>query len=168
MAYSNFREFFGLLHCLKSIATLKIRRTDMRKTYRIPAVSSGGIGNEVARVPVKATSLLKTILLGAGLAVATATPSLAQSYDASIGTGNIVPFYGQTAQSGVTQGAGNAYARILPRSARGARNAYARIVPGATASQSWNLYNEQGNVFGTDPDPNIRFQLHRESLQGRW
>src|SRR6266545_2698827 len=68
---------------------LKIRRSDMRTTHRIPTVPSGGIAHQFARLPVKGTSLLKTILLVAGLA-------------------------------------------------------------------------------GTDPDPNIRLQLHRESLRGRW
>jgi hypothetical protein len=137
----------------------------MRTTHRIPAVCRGGIGNEVARLPVKATPLLKTILLVAGLALVTATPSLAQSYDPSIGTGNIVPYYGQVPALDAAQ---NAYARIVPRGSRGARNAYARSVPGAAAFQSWNFSNEQGNAVRTDPDPNIQFQLHRESLQGRW
>ena len=91
----------------------------MKNTDHIPAVSRGGIGNEVARVPGNATAQLTAILLGAGLALVTATPSLAQSYDPSIGTGNIVPFYGQAAQLGVAQDAPDAYAR----------NAYARIVP---------------------------------------
>jgi hypothetical protein len=90
----------------------------MRKTYRIPVVPRGGIGNEVARGPVKATSLLKAILLVAGLALVTATPSLAQSYDPDVGSGNIVPSYGQTAQWGVAQGALNAYARNHGRAAR--------------------------------------------------
>jgi len=70
-----------------------------------------------------------------------------------ISTDNIVPFYRHTAQSGVALGARNAYARILPRSARGAGNAYARIVPGATASQSWNLYNEQATLSARIPIP---------------
>jgi hypothetical protein len=137
----------------------------MKKTDHIPAVCRGGIGDEVARVPGNATARLTAILLGAGLALATATPSLAQSYDPSIGTGNIVPYYGQAPALDAAQ---NAYARIVPRGSRGARNAYARSVPGAAAFQSWNLYNEQGNAVRTDPDPNIQFQLHRESLQGRW
>jgi len=137
----------------------------MRTTYRIATVPSGGIENQVACVPVKATSLPKTILLVAGLALVTATPSLAQSYDPSIGTGNIVPYYGQAPALDTAQ---NAYARIIPRASRGARNAYARSVPGAAAFQPWNFSNEQGNGVGADPDPNIRFQLHRESLQGRW
>src|SRR5215203_5027094 len=104
----------------------------MRTTYRIATVPSGGIENQVACVPVKATSLLKTILLVAGLALVTATPSLAQSYDPSIGTGNIVPYYRQAPALETAQ---NAYARIIPRASRGARNAYARSVPGAAAFQ---------------------------------
>ncbi len=139
----------------------------MRTTHRIPTVPSGGIAHQFARLPVKGTSLLKTILLVAGLALVTATPSLAQSYDPSIGTGNIVPFYGQAPQVGVAQNGASAYARIVPRVSRSARNAYARV-PAAAASQSWNLYGEPDGLAGTDPDPNIRLQLHRESLRGRW
>ena len=135
----------------------------MKNTDHIPAVSRGGIGNEVARVPGNATARLTAILLGAGLALVTATPSLAQSYDPSIGTGNIVPFYGQAPALDTAQ---NAYARIVPRGSRRARSTYARVGP--TESPSWNVDSGQGNAVRTDPDPNIQFQLHRESLQGRW
>ena len=135
----------------------------MRTTHRIPTVPSGGSENQVARLPVKATPLLKTILLVAGLALVTATPSLAQSYDPSIGTGNIVPYYGQAPALDAAQ---NAYAWIVPRGSRGARGAYARVGP--TESPSWSVDSGQGNAVRADPDPNIEFQLHRESLQGRW
>jgi len=107
------------------------------------------------------------MLLGAGLTLAAATPSLAQSYDPSLGSGNIVPFYGQSAPLPNMQGAGNGYAQFVPRRVRSARKLDPRIGLGASTS-IWNLYNYQGTVDGSDPDPNIRFQLNRESLQGRW
>ena len=140
----------------------------MIKTRRISAVRRGRIENEAARVRANPTSLVKAILLVAGLALVTATPSLAQSYDPDLGSGNIAASSGQTAQWGAAQNGRSAYARIVPRDSRGARNSYARVVPGANAFQSWNIYNQQADVVGTDPDPNIRFQLYRESLQGRW
>jgi len=120
-------------------------------------------------------SPLKAIVLCARLALLTATPAVAQSYDPDLGTGNIAPPVqaAQVARNAhapalprAAQFARNAYARATPRLARGARNAYARVTP--DAFQSWNAFGELGDGFGTDPDPNIRFQLHRESLQGRW
>jgi hypothetical protein len=106
--------------------------------------------------------VLKAMLASTCLALATATPSTAQSYDSSVGTGNIVPFYGQAAQAGAAEGARKAFARVVRPGARQARNAYARSFLEMPA------FDEPGDGFGTDPDPNIRFQLHRESLQGRW
>ena len=99
--------------------------------------------------------------------LATATPSLAQSYDPDVGSGNIAPSYGQTSQWAVVQSGRSAHARSTPGIAATARNAFARVGPGAAASRSWPVTNELGNVVGTDPDPNIQFQLNRESLQGR-
>jgi len=132
----------------------------MRTPYRISFVSRGSVARHGASQSAK--SLLKTILFGAGLTLAAATPSFAQSYDPSIGTGNIVP-YPQTAQSAVKQDASNAYARVAPRIPRGARKSFGRMDVGPSA---WDAYNLQESIGGTDPDPNIRFQLNRESLQG--
>ena len=85
-----------------------------------------------------------------------ATPALAQSYDPDLGTGNIAAnpaaVSNQTAASAVHQDA---------------RSAFARVLPGASQSPS-AAYDEQGNLAGTDPDANIRFQLHREAEQGEW
>jgi hypothetical protein len=107
------------------------------------------------------------MLLGASLTLAAATPSLAQSYDPSVGTGNIVPFYGQTAPLPDMHGATNDYAHFVPRGVRSARKLDPRGGLGPSTS-FWNAYNDAGGVARTDPDPNIRFQLNRESLQGRW
>jgi len=83
----------------------------------------------------------------AALALATATavasPAFAQSYDPSVGTGNIAP------QVRVPQ----------VKLDKGARGAYAQVRHGAAGGFT-------GGV--TDPDQNIRFQLNRESEQGRW
>jgi hypothetical protein len=122
---------------------------------------------EVASVRDQATALLRRTLLGASFALAAATSSLAQSYDPSLGSGNIVPFYGQTAPLPDRQHAGNDYAHYVPRGVRSARKLDPRGGLGASTSL-WNVYNYQGIISGSDPDPNIRFQLNRESLQGRW
>ena len=99
---------------------------------------------------------MKRLLTIMAVLTVVATPALAQSYDPSIGTGNIVANPAaashQTASSARHQDA---------------RSAFARVHPGV--SQSPNaVYGEQGNLVGTDPDPNIRFQLNREAEQGEW
>jgi hypothetical protein len=101
---------------------------------------------------------MKKLLTIMAVLTVVATPALAQSYDPDLGTGNIAAnpaaVGNQTAASAVHQDA---------------RNAFARVLPGATMSQSPNAaYDEQGNLVGTDPDANIRFQLHREAEQGEW
>jgi hypothetical protein len=139
----------------------------MTNALRISSVSGDSVAQEVASVRAHATSSLKRMLVGAGLMFAAATPSLAQSYDPSLGSGNIVPFYGQTIPLPDMQGARNDYAHFVPRGARGGRKLNPRVDLGPNTSL-WNIYNYQGPIGGSDPDPNIRFQFNRESLQGRW
>ena len=77
----------------------------MSQSCRSAAARADGTGEKIARahVPgVKAVSWLKTSLLGASLLLATATLSLAQSYDPDLGQGN-------TAPPGVTYGGGLRY-----------------------------------------------------------
>ncbi len=99
---------------------------------------------------------MKKLLTIMAVLTVVATPALAQSYDPSIGSGNVVANPAavghQTAASAVHQDA---------------RSAFARVLPGASQSPS-AAYDEQGNLVGTDPDPNIRFQLNREAEQGEW
>lgn len=93
---------------------------------------------------------MKKTIGAAALAAIIATPAFAQSYDPSVGSGNIAPQ--------VTAAA--------PRTTLdlGARGAYAQVPHGAPAVV--HTFGRNGAL--TDPDPNIRFQLNRESLQGRW
>jgi hypothetical protein len=99
---------------------------------------------------------MKKLLTIIAVLTVVATPALAQSYDPSIGTGNIVANPAaashQTASSARYQDAQSAFARVLPGASQ---------LPNA-------VYGEQGNLVGTDPDPNIRFQLNREAEQGEW
>ena len=118
-----------------------------------------------ARRPVRVLPRLAGMVLAAVLSLA-ATPSLAQSYDLDIGTGNIVPYYGQQSNPVMMQHGLNAQARVSRATARGGRQ-FAPAALNANASVG-NLRGDPGNMLVTDPDPNIRFQLNRESLQGRW
>jgi len=108
---------------------------------------------------------MKNLLLASAAAIQLiASPAAAQSYDPSVGTGNLnsTP-YAHTQAPAVQlrlarpDAARGAYARVP------ARGAYARV-PGGPP-----VITESGRGgFNTDPDPNIRFQLNRESEQGEW
>jgi len=88
----------------------------------------------------------------AALAFATmiASPAFAQSYNPDVGTGNIA------AQSTISE----------PRLSLdlAARGAYAQVGHGARVIE----HSFGRGSLATDPDANIRFQLNRESEQGRW
>jgi len=118
--------------------------------------------NLKARVPAGTALLLKGMFLVVAFAT---TPAAAQSYDPDIGTGNIVPYYGQ--QPGpMPQDARNAYAKVPSGGGRRVRT----LSPAALRANAsmGNAGRDPDGMVGTDPDPNIRFQLNRESLQGRW
>jgi len=88
---------------------------------------------------------MKTIFALA-LATIIASPAFAQSYDPDLGTGNIT----------------QATPALQLKLQRNAHDAYAQVPhAGSTVIRSFT-----GQA--TDPDANIRFQLNRESLQGRW
>jgi len=105
----------------------------------------------------------KMIFAAAFLAIA--SPAFAQSYDPSVGSGNLV---GPVAAAHTTHAA--------PRVYLGAESAYTRVIPGSrhhragapAAAFAGPLYDQSGHAVGTDPDPNIRFQLRREadSIEG--
>jgi len=100
----------------------------------------------------------KILLLAAALGFA--SPAFAQSYDPSVGSGNI------------------ARAPSAPPSAyRGPEGAFARVPPGGNhprapyagvQAPTAPVYDEYGRYLGADPDANIRFELRRDadSIQG--
>ena len=143
----------------------------MTNLYRTRAVHGAALARDTARISGKPRLLLKAMVAGAWLAVAMATPSEAQSYDPDLGTGNIVAY---PVPAAAAQGARNAYARFERPGARSARVANARTSPAmpgiSPAMPGFRAFNSvgPGSAAGSDPDPNIQFQLHRESLQGRW
>jgi len=94
-------------------------------------------------------------MLFAAAALVLATPAFAQSYDPSVGSGNIAP--AQASQPGV-------YMQFAPQSAAGA---FAQVPSRARArrgvQQSFTVYDEYGHVIGADPDANVRLQLRRDA-----
>jgi hypothetical protein len=91
---------------------------------------------------------MRTTLAALAFATLIASPAVAQSYDPSVGSGNIA--------AQVTAPRSTPYV--------GARGAYAQVPHGAPlAGHSFNR-----NRRSFDPDPNIQFQLNREAQQGRW
>ena len=109
---------------------------------------------------------MRAIFAIACIAFAT-VPAAAQSYDPSIGTGNIAPVYATTGQLSTNVGASGAYAQYTSARAGRLRNRAARVLLQMPAARAFDAA-EPEYIAGGDPDPNIRFQLHRESLQGRW
>jgi opacity protein-like surface antigen len=89
---------------------------------------------------------MKKFIIGVGLAALLATPALAQSYDPDYGTGNTNPMPPSYSANADTTGATGAYA----------------YAPSRETMQSEPPVYAFGHYAGTDPDPNIRFQLKRD------
>jgi hypothetical protein len=98
---------------------------------------------------------MKTLFLAAA-ALALATPAFAQSYDPSVGSGNIA--HAQASRPGV-------YMQVAPQGYD--QGAFAQARPGTRAprgvQRSFTVYDEYGHVIGADPDPNVRLQLRRDA-----
>jgi hypothetical protein len=103
--------------------------------------------------------VMKVLVTAAVLATVVASPALAQSYDPSIGSGNIVPYVGH--QSRTFSGALPNYARLRLSPGRSARraNPYAaygavtRFGSGAGRSSVYRPVGRRG-VVGKDHGPN--------------
>jgi hypothetical protein len=99
---------------------------------------------------------MKKVLFAAA-ALVLATPAFAQSYDPSVGSGNLVQ--SQASRPDV-------FTQYAPQSAAGA---FAQV-PSRTHARasravqpSFTVYDEYGHVIGADPDPNVRLQLRRDA-----
>jgi hypothetical protein len=106
---------------------------------------------------------MKKLLIGAALTAMLASPAFAQSYNAGYGSGNIID---QPAleHGGSTASAGEAFAAVPPRvSARHTRNT--RTEQAVSPNDPYTVYDESGDYTGRDPDPNIRFELHRDNAR---
>lgn len=109
---------------------------------------------------------MKKMILAAVLATLAGTSAFAQAYSSGYGTGNIAPNVTAANPDGVfrypvqhngqvTRSAHQAYAQAPAR-------AFARDVTGSVRSRA----TSEEFYKGTDPDPNIAFQLHREEQEG--
>jgi hypothetical protein len=90
---------------------------------------------------------MNKLLTTVALLAVFATPAFAQSYDPDLGSGNIAPMYDVTSQPSAKH------------AKHSAQDAFARVSP---------VTPQTGVLTSTDPDPNIRFQLNRESEEGEW
>jgi len=95
--------------------------------------------------------MMKTLIAAAALATAIGSPASAQSYSAGYGTGNVMT-----------------PPQVQPAASKGDR------ANRATSARRLYLYSGDAlpgrrNAFRNGGgDPHLQFQLHRESLQGRW
>ena len=98
---------------------------------------------------------MKKLLMSAALLTVLASPAFAQSYNPGYGTGNPMPTppSWQAQNNGVAASADRGAFAYAPRGLRGVR---------AEAAQSEPDVYAYGHDVGTDPDPNIRFQLRRD------
>jgi hypothetical protein len=98
--------------------------------------------------------MMKTLIAAAALATAIGSSASAQSYSAGYGTGNVMtPPWAQPAASNRDRSG-----RVT--SARSVRGLY--LYGGDALPGRRNAFRNGGG------DPHLQFQLHRESLQGRW
>jgi hypothetical protein len=95
---------------------------------------------------------MKKILAALAVATALGSPAAAQSYDPSVGSGNIAP------QASAPQLRLHNRFYVPHR----AQEAYAQV------PHAGRVAPFVGRRGYTDPDPSIRSQLYRESLRGRW
>src|SRR5215216_7665132 len=97
---------------------------------------------------------MKNILLVATALLVT-SPAFAQSYDPWVGSGNIAR--APSAPPAVYRGGEGAFARVAPSAT------HRRGPSAAVQAPNYPVYDEYGHYVGADPDPNIRFQLHRDA-----
>ena len=92
---------------------------------------------------------MRMLLAAVALATLAGSPALAQSYTNSVGSGNIAqPWFARSVTPSVERPT--------------------HVAPRATSRSSGRLYLYSGDRARTDVDPNLQFQLHRESQQGEW
>jgi len=101
----------------------------------------------------------KTLILGAALALLTAAPALAQSYNPNLGTGNIVP--APTARHHQATANDDAAHSYMPSQTtldrlRGIR---AQAMPTAAHDRVY----VSGHYVGADPNPDVRLELRRDA-----
>jgi len=106
---------------------------------------------------------MKKMILAAVLATLASTSAFAQAYSPGYGSGNIAPNVTAANPDGVFRYPVQHTGRIAYT--RSAHEAYAQA-PAREVTGSVSRANTDEFYKGTDPDPNIRFQLHREEQEG--
>jgi len=105
--------------------------------------------------------IILSAALSAALAAILASPAFAQSYNAGYGGGNIINLPALE-HGGPTASGSEVFASVPPRaSPRHARNA--RAGEALSPNDPYTVYDESGSYAGRDPDPNVRFELHRDN-----
>jgi hypothetical protein len=105
---------------------------------------------------------MKKMILAAVLATLAGSSAFAQAYNGGYGSGNIAPNVTAANPDGVYRYPTQQSTRVA--STRRAHEAYAQA-PAFTGSVG-SRANSVEFYKGTDPDPNIAFQLHREEQEG--
>jgi opacity protein-like surface antigen len=110
---------------------------------------------------------MKKLLIASVLALGVASPALAQSYDPSIGSGNLVPSawaHGPAAYHGAPYEAFGWQPVVNPRRARAAwYDAYGQVGNARFWQEATTVYSSDGRYLGADPDPRIRRELLRSN-----
>ncbi|HET7191674.1 MAG TPA: hypothetical protein VFI98_07145 [Pseudolabrys sp.] len=103
---------------------------------------------------------MRKLLIVTGLAAMIASPAMAQSYSAGVGTGNVVNLPALEHGGFTSPGAANAAFASAPEReiTRGVRNGRAQ----APSSNDPDTVYESGQYVGRDPDPNVRLELRRD------
>jgi opacity protein-like surface antigen len=108
---------------------------------------------------------MKKLLIASALALGVASPALAQSYDPSIGSGNLVRpgwsrgpvFYHSAPYEAFGQ-----HRVVSPRRAHTPwTDAYAQVGNGRFDQGATTVYSSDGRYLGADPDLRIRRELLR-------
>jgi hypothetical protein len=100
-----------------------------------------------------------------------AAPAFAQSFDPTIGTGNIRPFAWDPNDYNGTE----AYAQAVAAPKHSAKSANVRHSAKSSYAQARGTTNSQptvvivnGKIVGSDPDPFIRLMLKEEAQRGQY
>ena len=106
---------------------------------------------------------MKKLLLSAALTAMLASPAFAQSYNAGYGTGNVInqpalEHGGSTASAARPLLLRRRASAPVTRAIRVPSRPYRRTIPTPSMTSS-------GDYAGRDPDPNIRFELHRDNAR---
>lgn len=109
---------------------------------------------------------MRKLLIASAFALGAASPALAQSYDPSIGSGNLVPAWahGPVVYRSAPYEAFGRQVVVNPRRARTPwYDAYGQVGNGGSWDGATTVHSNDGRYLGADPDPRIRRELLRSN-----